>query len=127
MACRKKVEAPIAQAANVFGEWNWVSSQSAAGGITQTPSSTGESIELKFETNGVFKEFKDGKKTEKLIFEFIEGTSVNFELSGYLIKYRNSGLNRKEKFREEFGMKGKDTLLLRRDCSGCYTRMFVRK
>lgn len=126
-ACRKDIKTPGDQSVNVFGSWLWVSSFSGAGGVSQTPTSTGESVELEYESNGVFKEFRDGKKTEKLIFEFIEGTSINFQLSGYVIKYRNSGLNRKEKFREEFGMIGADTLLLKRDCSGCFTRMFVRQ
>ncbi len=126
-ACRKDIKTPSVDTANVFGSWKWVSSASAGGGVIQTPTSAGYTIELEYTEKGVFKEFSDGKKTEKLIFEFIEGTTINFEPPGYIIKYRNNGMNRREKFRENFEMQGQDTLVLWRHCDNCYKRTYVRQ
>lgn len=118
---------PNANAALVLGEWTWISSNSGPGNVTITPQSVGFELERSYSDKGVCKLTKDGKKEEKLIFEFIEGTTINFAAPDYILKYRNSGLNGNEKYRENFAFQGKDTLVVQRDCEGCYLETYVRK
>ncbi len=125
IACRKDIDTPSPTTEKVIGKWTWVSS-SGAGNTAITPQSAGYELEREYEANGVYKLFKDGKKEEKFIFEFIEATTINFEAPQYILKYRNSGLNKKEKFRENFYFQGNDTLFVQRDCAGCFVDSYVR-
>jgi hypothetical protein len=126
VSCRKDIETPSVETSQVFGKWKWVAS-TGGGNASITPQSAGYDLEREYEANGVYKLFKDRKREEKLIFEFIEGTTINFESPQYLLKYRRSGLNRKEKFRENFSFQGSDTLFVQRDCDGCYVDTYVRQ
>ena len=125
-ACRKDIKTPSVETTKVFGNWKWISSQTGSGNIVQTPESAGYERELEYKENGIYKEFVDGKKEEKLLFSFIEGTTINFAEPVYIIKYIKSGLNKKEKFRDDFSIQNEDTLILKRDCAGCYFEYYIR-
>ena len=126
-SCRKDILSPTPNTNLLFGQWKWIYSKSEFGGISQTPTSVGYERELEYTKKGVYKEFIDGKKEEKLLFTFIEGVSVDFQKPDYVIKYFKSGLNKKEKYIDNFSFPQGDTLILKRDCEGCFSHYFVRQ
>ncbi len=127
--CRKEIIVPDPELENLFGNWEWIQTSGGIGGITFTPATEGYTIELEFNKNGIYKSFKDGKKTEKRKFYLTEGQSILSSETAYIIEYDKTGLFNCNTHivNQSVEFAGQDTLYLHDECWDCYGYIYVKK
>ena len=128
--CRKDVSLPNPEFKKLFGQWEWVITIDSQTNDTTTPASTGENWTIEFKDNGIYKDYKNGKRISKFVYTFSEGALLPSGNKEMLVKITNDNqLFWKKYYSEtkliEFGYN--DTLyLIDRGGAGLYST-YIKK
>ena len=129
-ACKKKeISLPDPSLEKLFGRWEWVESGGGLAYHQTSPSTTGCSITIEFERNGIYKEYKNGKHQNRMKFYLSKGSSIYSSVESNLIKYNDTGILDKNNtpITESIQFAGQDTLYLNQECFDCFGHVYVRK
>jgi hypothetical protein len=107
----------IVENSSIIEKWNWIESTGGIAGITQTPQSTGKTIQLEITKTKVIK-YINGKFDSELNYTIKSGTSI-FGGIRNLIVYEND-------FRQSFEVTN-NHLLLNDECYDCFENKYIRE
>ena len=127
ISCKKEINVPKEDYKKLFGKWEWVYSTGGLAGGVITPETENYNLEIEYKKNGIYKEFKDGKRIEKFTFHFEKAESIFSSGEDYLIFYSKGKFSKKGVMYHSFNFIGNDTLLLNEECYDCYGNLYVRK
>ncbi|WP_111708448.1 hypothetical protein [Lutibacter citreus] len=103
---------------NLVGNWNWKSSSGGIAGITETPETTGNTINLEITKDSIFN-YLNGTLSGKTAYTIETKESLLFnEMSDMII--RENG------FRQIINI-SKDQLILVGDCYDCFSSEYVKE
>ncbi|MFM2225483.1 MAG: hypothetical protein RJA07_1685 [Bacteroidota bacterium] len=125
-SCRKKIAVPDDSLKNLFGKWTWVKSFEQSGGYS-TPASSGNDVYRIYTSKGVFEEYKNKSRQEKLNYTF-STSNGSFSNSVFTIVYKHRTFYWSEAHTTEYiHFKGTDTLYLNYGCDTCNYNMYVKQ
>ncbi len=124
-AC-SKIDLPEPEHELLLGEWEWVESSGGINGEVITPSTKGFNKTIEYKEKGVFKVYKDNKKTTEHLFTIEKGPSIYSSEEEYQINYYKK-LKKIGIIGHHFSFVGNDTLLLSDECMDCYSHVYARK
>jgi hypothetical protein len=125
VSCRKKISVPDDSLTKIFGKWNWVQSYEPTGGFS-TPASSGNVIYRLYSSKGVFEQYQNKKRNERLNFHF-STSNGSFSNSVFTIVYQHRALHWSEAHSTEYiKFKGIDTLYLSYTCDTCGYDLYVK-
>ena len=125
-SCRKKISVPDDSLKNIFGKWLWVESFQKIGGFN-TPATAGYSRYRTYSPKGVFEEYQDKKRQQKLKYHF-STSNGSFTNSNFTLVYEHRTFHLSESHSTESIMfKGLDTLVLYYDCDTCGFDMYIKQ
>ncbi len=123
--CRKDIDLPDPSLSKLFGSWEWLGSSGGFSGGSKTPASEGYNETLEFNSNGIYKSYRNGKKEDKWKIEIV---ADNDRPGNFIIKYSGTGVfNRGIQRKQEVSFRGNDTLYLDDGCCDRYGHLYVRK
>jgi hypothetical protein len=127
-SCRKDISVPNPELEKLFTTWDWVKSTGGISGAGETPESTGCSIQIEYNKNGIFKLYKDNVQASKFKFTLSEGPSLYGSETVYIITYDNlkESLESSPGPNDEIEFRGKDTLILNDQAADGYKGFYVR-
>ena len=107
----------------IYGSWDWIKSVGGFAGETKTPSSTGYTMRLVFNTNGTFEWYRADTLMASARFTILrdECPCITSE-SVDIIHYADGG----QLVNQEISLISSDTLSLVACCCDCYEDMYVR-
>jgi hypothetical protein len=127
-SCRKDISVPNPELDKLFDTWDWIRSTGGISGAGESPETTGSSIQIEFNKNGIFKLYKDNKQSSKYKFSLSEGESFYGSGTVYIITYNNMTESEKSSPgpNDEIEFRTEDTLILNDQAADGYKGFYVR-
>jgi hypothetical protein len=113
------VEPTISQ---LYGSWQWISSQGGFGGELRTPQSTSETRKAIFRADGIVQFFKNNILVNQLRFTVNRESNPNGN-EYYVIRYLDTSYYVPD---QTISFDGLDTLYLADTCMDCYRNVYSR-
>ncbi|MEI6853076.1 MAG: hypothetical protein WCL06_09540 [Bacteroidota bacterium] len=128
-SCRKDISLPDPSLSKLFGSWEWVQTSGGFAGEIITPSSQGFTQSISFESNGIYKLYKDGIQKEKKTFTLSEGISILTNTSAWMIRYKDTGIgdHSENAIAQSVRFSGQDSLFLADEAFDGYNYVYIRK
>ena len=102
---------------SIVGKWNWVESSGGIDGRTETPKSTGKTIQLEI-SNSKIKKYVDGALVSENTYSIQTGPSI-FGGEKKLIVYENE-------WKQSFS-RADNQLFLNDECYDCFQNKYVKE
>ncbi|NGY38519.1 hypothetical protein FQU23_013490 [Flavobacterium sp. XN-5] len=102
---------------SIIGKWNWVESSGGIDGRTETPKSTGKTIQLEI-SNSKIKKYVDEALVSETAYTIQTGTSI-FGGEKKLIVYEND-------WKQSFS-RADNQLFLNDECYDCFQNKYVKE
>lgn len=128
-SCRKDISLPDPSLSKLFGNWEWVQTSGGFAGEIITPQSGGDTWSVEFNSNGIFKHYKNGKKVDKQKYTLSAGTSMLTNATAWFINYENASILDKTgpHLPQTFRFGGQDSLFISDEAFDGYNYVYVRK
>ena len=114
------MQVPDPELKKIFGKWEWVSSTGGFAGKTITPATEGYTLQIEFNSNGAYKEYKSGTLTAQRTFLFSQESSIQNHKQAWIISSGAGSLKQAVSF------SGQDTLMLSEQVHDSFQHLYSR-
>jgi len=119
VSCTKEKTSSV-NSTSLIGEWSWISSTGGIAGIKYTPETTGEKRRITFDTDSVFRSYRNDTLKIESKYHLLKVPASDGSDSTKLVRYEFTTI------RQYYKVQSDGVLVLSDDCMDCFMNEYKR-